>query len=213
MIGDRSREFVKMRHECLFLFLIALVSLTYAEPIHLKAEVIGESFPVVTDKGRVATRPHGRFYGCADCFGPFKLKSSGSLEPSDQETYEVSNLDDNDSKTCWAVKGGVGSWFSFSWPLPDIDYWPVDSITLVNGYTKSPDRWRQNSRIRDLKITIDGKLYRIVTLTDTAKVQTVEFPSRLNVHAQEIRFTVLSIYPGNYFDDLCVSEVQLEGGH
>ena len=213
MIGPTQHEVITMRYFFLVVTFIALAALSSAEQILLKAQVIGDDFPNISERVRFMTRPNGRFIGCADCFGPFTLKSNDRLTPSDQGTYEVSNLTDNDSKTCWAVSGGVGSWFSFSWPSHEKARWPIDSVTLVNGYAKSPDRWKQNSRIRELEFAIDGKAYGRIILEDTARVQTVEFPARLNVDAKEIRFTVVSVYPGEHYDDLCLSEVQLEGGH
>ena len=219
MIGATQREVVTMRYFFLVVTFIALAALSSAERVLLKAKVIGHHFPNFTERVRPNGRSTGcadcflRFIGCADCFGPFTLKSNDRLTPSDQGTYEVSNLTDNDSKTCWAVSGGGGAWFSFSWPSHEKARWPIDSVTLVNGYAKSPDRWKQNSRIRELEFAIDGKAYGRIILEDTARVQTVEFPARLNVDAKEIRFTVVSVYPGEHYDDLCLSEVQLEGGH
>lgn len=218
-VSIRIRELVKVRYAIsLMLFFLASLALAAAEPVDLLSEVIGDSFPSISEslwvrEGRSLSREDGRFWGCADCFGPFKVTASDSLETSDQDSYSASNLVDNESQTCWAARGGNGNWFAFSWGRPGLDYWPVDSFTLVNGYAKTPNRWRQNSRIRELEISIDGQPRWRVTLHDTPRVQTVRFPSRLNIHAQEMRFTVLSIYPGSYYNDLCVSEFQLEGGH
>ena len=90
---------------------------------------------------------------------------------------------------------------------------PVDGIAIANGYTKNMERWQQNSRIRELSISVDGKEYARATLKDTPFVQRVSFPERVNISNGELRITVLSVYPGSHFNDLCVSEVQVEGGH
>ena len=169
--------------------------------------VVGKQFPDMEGRDR------WDFEGCTDCFGPFTFKSNLELEDSDQGSYAVKNLGDNDFDTCWAVPGGVGSWFSLSSYRISKARWPVDGFCIVNGYTKSEERWHQNSRIQELEIWIDDQVYGSVTLQDTPRVQRVRFPERWDAEAAEVRFKVLSIYPGSYYDDLCVSELQLEGGH
>lgn len=48
---------------------------------------------------------------------------------------------------------------------------------------------------------------------DTYSVQGVWFPEPHPRVADRLRFQVLEIYPGSDYDDLCVSEFQLEMGH
>ncbi len=196
----------------LLVFLLASLSsvVTAESVVVLKSEITGESFPRVSES---TGKYDGPFIGCSDGVGPLPVESSDSLEPSDQASYSPLNLMDNESTTCWAVRGGSGSWFALSWGDSLVGDWRLDSFSLINGYAKTPERWQQNSRIRELEVSIDGRLYGRVTLHDTPKVQTIRFPSRLNSRAREIRFTVISIYPGSYYDDLCVSEFQLEGWH
>ncbi|HIB65933.1 MAG TPA: hypothetical protein EYO33_12690 [Phycisphaerales bacterium] len=187
---------------------LALSSSLNAQPWNLEPEVTEPVFPGST----VASRLY--FDGCADCFGPWSVTSSGRLENLDEYKYGPELTNDNDLSTCWATRGGVGSWIGFRMlRATAADRAPVDGIAIANGYTKNMERWQQNSRIRELSISVDGKEYARATLKDTPFVQRVRFPERVNIRNGELRITVLSVYPGSHFNDLCVSEVQVEGGH
>lgn len=187
------------------LLLVALLVIpALAELPMMKAEVTDAGFP----KNEGAEFLYW-FGGCNDCSGPWEATVSGSLEPQEGNLYSSEALQDNNFLTCWATSGGVGSWFAFtSWARI-----PIRGFSIVNGYTKSPKRWAQNSRIKLLELSIAGKPTARIELEDTPSVQTFKVPEFRLEKGEQFRFRVLSVYPGSVFDDLCVSEFQINAGH
>ena len=151
------------------------------------------------------------FEGCCDDAGPFPASASHALESQDGNHYYPGYLVDNNLDTCWAVQGGPGEWFEVG--VGAANGIPFHGFDLVNGYLKSEKLWRMNSRIKTLRVVIDGKPYADVHLLDTYSVQGVRFPEPQPRLVDRVRFQVLEIYPGSDYDDLCVSEFQLEVGH
>lgn len=153
---------------------------------------------------------NGFFIGCVDDAGPWSVSASGALEPLDGHSYDPEGLIDDDLTTCWAVEGGVGSWFSVLGPEFGSDGTALHGFSILNGYTKSPERWQQNARVKTLEISIGSLSLGRVDLLDTPSVQTVDFQDLRLKESQEVRFTVLSVYPGSTFNHLCVTEVSVE---
>lgn len=84
-----------------------------------------------------------------------------------QEKYPAKNMIDRDPKTAWVAEGnGVDAVIDIHFDTPV----PVSDIALYNGYHKTEDLWKANSRI--WKMTMD------VTRADGFEDETVEIDFR-----------------------------------
>lgn len=103
------------------------------------------------------------FEGCSDDAGPYIASASHSLGTQGDSRYYPGYLVDNNLDTCWAVHGGPGEWFELGvgFGSPGI---PFHGFELVNGYLKSEKLWKMNSRIKTLRVVVDGKPYADVHL-------------------------------------------------
>jgi len=147
---------------------------------------------------------------------------SRHLPPQAGNEYGPGALDDGKGETAWVVRHGVGDWFEFVFEVAgfhadfpvDNTRTGVDSLYLWNGYNKSPQRWREHSRVRKLRMTVDGRELALVTLLDDARPQRVVLPPTLLRRGMKLRFTIVETYPGTHFDETALSEVRLDGyGH
>jgi hypothetical protein len=192
------------------LILAVLIFPAMAESPLLQARIVGkESFPVNSGPDI------WHFDGCADCSGPWAVTASDSLGPLDEASYEPGQLDDNNLATCWAAPRRGSPWIAFASFAPGRgEHIPIHGFSMVNGYTKNPDRWAQNARVKILLVTVGDREVARVQLLDTPAVQSIRFPEDIFLKGKEaLRLTVLSTYSGSYFNDICISEFQLNAGH
>ncbi len=142
-----------------------------------------------------------------------KIKSSSSLAPKGGKTYAASNVCDDDPSTAW-VEGnadhGIGEYL-------DIDMVPMGTgeISILNGYQSSKSTWENNSRVKKMKVSIDGKDHCTIELADVMGVQQFTIPNkdRLSYKAGNIiRFTILEVYPGAKYKDTAISGIFSCGG-
>ena len=210
---SRSVEASGMGKQFFLLFIgICLTGIVWADVPVVKAKVSDSGYPTNDGKAR------WDFDGCADCSGPWFASASGHLGPLDDQRYGPMALGDNDFETCWAVPGGVGESFTLRHYSADRNksteaFFPIHSFSIANGYAKNPKRWMQNSRVREMEISLAGQPIMRVRLEDTASIQHIDFPSFRIRRQDRLKFKVLSIYPGTTFDDLCISEFQVNAGH
>jgi hypothetical protein len=131
-------------------------------------------------------------------------------------------LADGKGETAWVVQHGVGAWFEFVFQAdgfhPDVPLenkrTGVNCLYVWTGYNKTPERWREHARIRQLSLSVDGHKVAIIALLDAAQPQRVDLPPTLLRRGMRFRFTIEDTYPGDRFDETAVSEVRLDGyGH
>ena len=130
-------------------------------------------------------------------------------------TYVPGNMVDGNLNTAWALpyksgkkSGEVMLQFFFE---KEADV--LNKITIHNGYAKSEQRYKENSRAQKIGIYINGikkeYLFGTVTLDDSMQPQEIDLGNIKGVRVVYIR--VLSVYPGKKWSDLCISEVSFSG--
>ncbi len=144
---------------------------------------------------------------------PASIRSSSSLKASRYANYLPDNLLDNNPETVW-VEGargkGKGEWLELYFDQPRV----VSKIGFMNGYNKiaakdGSDRWRQNSRVKSIRITFSSGQSLERTLEDVRQWQYVTFPP---VRTQSVRITLLQNYRGaKWPNDTCLSEIRVYG--
>ena len=106
--------------------------------------------------------------------GEYSVSASSSLKSQGKNAYDIKNISDFSYQTAWVegVKGyGIGEFIEFSF-VPK--HPRVTVIKIANGYIKSKNTWKNNSRVKKLKMYVNDKVYGIIKLQDVYALQYVE---------------------------------------
>lgn len=148
--------------------------------------------------------------------------ASSELPSNKQLTYRASNAHDLDFRTAW-VEGktgpGIGESITYIFPPENPR---ITTIKIANGYVKSEKAWRENSRVKKLKLYVNGNAYAILNLEDKRVLQIFTVgpfghSDRINwdiLKSQpptNLRFEILEVYPGDKYEDTCISEIFFDG--
>ena len=131
--------------------------------------------------------------------------------------YPAENAHDFSITTAWVegVDGnGVGEWltYSFSGTCPRITH-----IAILNGYTKTAATWKNNGRVKTMRMYYNNKPYAILHLKDTRDLQSfnvgllgyVENPDAPELWT--LKFEILDVYPGEKYHDTAITELYFDG--
>lgn len=154
--------------------------------------------------------------------GEDTVTASSVLKTYKGINYSAKNIHDLSYKTAWieGVPGyGIGEYIVYHFP-PQTPR--ITEIIIVNGYVKSPTTWKNNSRVKKLKMYVDDKPYAILHLVDTKQEQHFKFEplghgDRENWKELKIKpwwtikFEILDVYKGDKYDDTAISEIYFDG--
>ena len=166
--------------------------------------------------------------GCTDCIVYKSISASSSLNPAGNQNYKAKNVHDDNLGTAWieGVEGyGIGESITFCFPFRkyydkngnviesanygDAMEYPGDVVTkanIYNGYMKSDSAWHNNSRVKQLKMYINGKPYALLNLKDTTAQQTFNIGRLAAVPELCLKFEITDVYKGDKYDDTAISE-------
>lgn len=144
-----------------------------------------------------------------------------TLDPQNGNSYEAYNLFDRDPSTAWVVgakkfekfeketEGHYPRMVSISTP------YLLERLVITNGYAKSEESWRNNARAKTIAImgctegsNLADNLYS-GTLSDTSEPQTVIL--RKTGRYDYYNLIIEDYYPGEKWDDVCISEIEVFG--
>lgn len=146
--------------------------------------------------------------------GPYEVTASSFLASSGNVDYKPENAHDFTLKTAWVegVKGyGIGEYleYSFTNKCPR-----VTDIKIYNGYVKSDKTWKENSRVKTIKMYVNDTPYAILNLKDTTAEQTFSFePLGRRADGKDLilKFEIVDVYKGTKFDDVAITELFFDG--
>jgi hypothetical protein len=146
--------------------------------------------------------------------GPNMITASSFLPASAKFIYMARNAHDLDFRTAWVegVKGyGIGEFLEYHFPPLSPR---VNKIQIYNGYVKSVTAWKNNSRVKKLKLYVNNKPYAILELQDTWAEQIFSIePMRSDSAGQDLilKFEILEVYKGDKWDDVAITEIYFDG--
>lgn len=146
-----------------------------------------------------------------------------TLDAQNGNSYEASNLFDGDPSTTWAV--GAKKFEKFEketeghFPrmvgIKTIQQYPIERLVITNGYAKNKESWRNNARAKTITImgctegsNLADNLYS-GTLSDTSEPQTITL--RKTGQYDYYNLIIEDYYPGEKWDDVCISEIEVFG--
>jgi hypothetical protein len=144
------------------------------------------------------------------------LFSSSELSPTNNISYDVKNIDDFDLRTAW-IEGkpdyGIGESISVNLKTIEYEEVKIKNIVVVNGYTKNHNVWKNNSRIKKLRLSCNGKIIGTLSLKDTDKYQSFDIADLVTKENNQylFKFEIVDIYPGDKFSDTGISAILFEG--
>lgn len=143
--------------------------------------------------------------------GPIKITASSRLANQGTNNYNEKNLHDLMANTPWVegVKGyGIGEWVEYTFKANNPR---ITNIKIVNGYCKSEATWKNNSRVKQLKLYINNKPTAILNLQDTRCVQSFEIAPVTFSNEWTMKFEIVDVYKGDKWDDTAISEIYFDG--
>ncbi|MFZ5351456.1 MAG: NADase-type glycan-binding domain-containing protein [Bacillota bacterium] len=146
------------------------------------------------------------------------VTSSSELKNNNKASYSATMAHDWDLSTAW-VEGnpeyGIGEYLDYVIEGSEFDL-TINEIILINGYTKTDILWKQNSRVKGIKLYVNGKEYAVLDVKDTKEVQVFPINDILlkGVESVNIRFEITEVYKGDKYKDTAITELEFEGaGH
>lgn len=161
--------------------------------------------------------------GCSwYCGGGQDTNSATSELASATDRYAAANIHDLSYETAWVegVPGdGIGECISFHFPPQNPR---ITEIIIVNGYVMSDKTWRENSRVKQLKMYLNGEAIALLNLKDSKheqhfKFEPLGYSDRTDMNALRqmpwwrIDFEIMSVYKGEKFDDTAITEIFFDG--
>lgn len=141
-----------------------------------------------------------------------KPKASSYLPSQGRMNYAPGNCHDLRYNTAW-VEGkpddGIGEWIEYTFPRKNP---PLQQIIIANGYVRTRNTWTENSRVKDLELSINGRRYAMLHLKDIYASQTFDVEDiETGGRPLTLRFTIRSVYPGTKYKDTAISEIYFNG--
>jgi hypothetical protein len=149
----------------------------------------------------------------------FSVSASSELKPEGVYSYEAQNVNDNDPNTAWVegVTGpGINETINFTiaprtWGGKNDGAYKLKKIGFMNGPNSSTDLFYANNRVKKVLVQYSDVFnYEeheyIAELKDIMGMQYIILPKTELI--SNVQITILEVYPGNKYDDTCISEIQ-----
>ncbi|WP_324028190.1 hypothetical protein QSV08_09745 [Maribacter sp. BPC-D8] len=102
---------------------------------------------------------------------------SSALSPQKNNNYNHTSISDLSYATAWVegVKGdGIGEYVEFNFPA---QHPRITAIKIANGYIKDKTTWKNNSRVKQLKVCVNNEEFAILNLKDVYAEQLFKIPT------------------------------------
>jgi hypothetical protein len=148
-------------------------------------------------KEECATRDGGQF-------GDLRVCVTSVLAPQGDNRYGPEVFVGEDEKKAWC-EGVTGYGHNESVTFHFKPAVRMQEFTFVNGYQKSDETYKNNSRVKQLRIQTSDGFATVVTVPDTKEAHTIKLQRA--VKPQWVRFTIAEVYPGARGSDTCIAAI------
>jgi hypothetical protein len=136
-----------------------------------------------------------------------RVMASSELAPQiyqgERRHYEPRLAFDNDITTAWVPKNsGAGEWIEVRFQHPSM----ITSISVYGGYGADLQRFNNNNRVHELRLTFSNGFNRLLRLQNEPRFQRFDLPAHPTL--EWIKFEIVSVYPGAKFDSTPISEIK-----
>src|SRR5680860_849023 len=140
---------------------------------------------------------------------PLAADASSALSPQTGNTYGPENMLDSNMATAWnegASGPGDGEWVRFHFSEPVV----ITRLEIANRYQKDLPRFQGNGRIRLLRIQTGEGAPLTAKLADSLGYQSVGLSTNA-LATTELTLTIVSVYPGDNWEDAAISGLKIYG--
>jgi len=139
--------------------------------------------------------------------------ASSTLAPQGKTHYDAANLGNGDNSNTWCegVNGhGIGERVNAK--VTGFANSHVKSLVIVNGFARNQTTWKNNSRIKTLRLYVGDRHLSDFNVSDNIKAQTIKLPETLplSTNKLDLSFEIMEVYPGGKYDDLCITGISFE---
>ena len=141
--------------------------------------------------------------------GNYKIKASSSLGDS----YKAEFANDLSYKTAW-VEGkkdeGIGEYLEYYFKN---DSPRITEIIISNGYMKSEETWKNNNRVKKLKLYVNDVPFGILNLKDSRTDQYFEIGTlghNKNRTDLILKFEILEVYKGSKYIHTDITQIYFD---
>lgn len=144
--------------------------------------------------------------------GPDSIFASSILPQNKDIDYIAENVHDFSLRTAW-VEGangyGIGESITIRFQKQSP---PVTTVKIYNGYMKSDKSWKDNSRVKQLKLYINDVPYALLNLKDSKSEQIFDIGSHQGLESDlYLKFEIIDVYKGDKYDDVAIAEIEFDG--
>lgn len=147
-------------------------------------------------------------------------EATSELTDSDGFTFSFFYSYDGDVDTCWrdgASEGGVGEVLVYYFDQPRY----IVGMDIINGKADSEEEYYHNNRIKSMIIYyfLDGSVTAsvVIDLEDIYNIEPIYYELTDGLfdeayYCEGVQIVIDSVYAGDEYDDLCLTEMQFYGG-
>jgi hypothetical protein len=210
----------------LTIFFLTFTSLLFSQELKIVQAVQGKDSDFFDYEDYEAPdKPIGELTflkGCSwYCGGSVKsINSSSELKENNGINYSPKNVHDFNKNTAW-IEGkpdfGVGEFIEYCFDFSEVKGYEgglgINRILLANGYKKNKQIWKNNSRIKQMKVYLNNKPYAILNLLDSFEIQTIDIGEiKFPVNKEtKLKFEITQVYEGKKYKDTAISLLMFDG--
>ncbi|MEI6747792.1 MAG: NADase-type glycan-binding domain-containing protein [Bacteroidales bacterium] len=153
------------------------------------------------------------------CVMKWTLSATSILSDNGTTSYKTENMKDGLPNTAWAegAEGyGIGEKIYVridgNNKANNVSFW---GIRIANGFQKDSTTWKDNSRVKYLRVYHNSKPILIINLEDKMGVQAAKWkPNLIRLNNNDlIAFEIIGIYKGDKNENTAISDLVLDGAH
>lgn len=148
-----------------------------------------------------------------------EVRASSTLGNQGKTSYDAAHLAEYTRENIWA-EGAEGYGIGESIEIrqlyrgtgnTELSFY---SICIVNGNAKSERKWRENGRVKSLKLYYEGEYMGLITLEDTMNPQYIDISELQmkvgNGFEANFKFEIVEVYEGSKYEDTCLTGIQID---
>ena len=138
------------------------------------------------------------------------IKVSSSLPKTKSISFDGKNLLDFDPRTAWMTNKnkGIGEYFILK--VMNLGHINV----IYNGFQATPKLWKENARVKKMKVYMNNKALAFLELKDVMGAQMFDLPlpiTNKDSSGNIYKFEILEIYKGTKYKDVGISHIMSNG--
>lgn len=138
---------------------------------------------------------------------PSRIEATHTLEPQSGNIYDAKNAIDGKLATCWAYDAKTYPDAALTIYFDHLT--ELRGLIFTAGYAKSEDAYKNNRRVALIDVAFgDGSGYGMYVEPLEFHQSLVALPFGDVCKVSSIQITVPETYPGEKFDDMCISEIE-----